>query len=61
MMMKRRSTDKLITDFKYDCLVRFVIETLPELSNEQLDALANQAGFVLEDRLRETSERKGQG
>jgi hypothetical protein len=43
-----------IQEFKYAYLVRFVVESLDEFTNEQLDTIAIQASFTLEDRLRST-------
>ena len=42
--------EEKINEFKHDCLVRFMIEQMEELSTVQLVALADRALFIVQDR-----------
>jgi hypothetical protein len=42
--------EEKINEFKHDCLVRFMLEQMEELSTVQLVALADRALFIVQDR-----------
>jgi hypothetical protein len=42
--------EEKVAKFKHDCLVRFMIEEMENLSSVQLVALADRAVFIVQDR-----------